>query len=178
MRYISELIDENRKKTRGKDCVLLKDRRRTGKQNKVNILALGDVGGTVLTGMRLLGEGIISRIGIYDVNEKMMRRYEREVNQIRFPDGRRLPYVEILSEDKLFDCDMFVFCASKGVPPLGASGDVRMAQLKANCSLVSLYAGKAAAADFSGIFAVVSDPVDPLCKAALMEGLDPGQIQG
>lgn len=178
MRYLSELIDGKREKSRIKESVILADRNRIKKANKVSILALGDVGGTVLTGIRLLGSEAVSSIGIYDINENVMRRYEREINQIRFPDGRRLPVVELLTEKRLFDCDMFVFCASKGVPPLGTSGDVRMAQLKANRSLVSMYAGKAVKAGFDGIFAVVSDPVDPLCKAALMSGLEPGQIQG
>ena len=62
----------------------------------------------------------------------------------------------ILEEDQLFDCDMFVFCASRGVPPVGATGDVRMAQFEANRGLVELYAKAAVSAGFGGIFAVVS----------------------
>lgn len=145
---------------------------------RVNLVALGDVGGTVLLGLRLLGEGTIDSIGIYDLNEALLRRYEREINQVNYPDGRKLPNIEIISQDQLFDCDMFVFCASKGVPPIGASGDVRMAQLEANKGLVSIYAKQAVSDNFQGIFAVVSDPVDPLCKASLLCGLDSGQIRG
>lgn len=178
MRYISELIDKNRKTEHVEGGVLFPDKNRIRKGSRVNLLALGDVGGTVLTGLRLLGEDVISSIGIYDLDEKTARRYEMEINQIAFPDGRKLPSVEILNEDELFDCDMFVFCASRGVPPVGAAGDVRMAQLKANSSLVSMYGEKAVKAGFDGIFAVVSDPVDPLCKAALMSGLKPCQVQG
>ncbi len=178
MRYINELIDERRDCAVLNDSVLLRDRGRIKRENIVNLLALGDVGGTVLLGLRLLGSEAIERIGIYDLNAGMMRRYEREINQIRFPDGRKLPHVEILTEDELFQCDMFVFCASKGVPPVGAGGDVRMAQFEANRTLVSMYAQKAAGFGFDGIFAVVSDPVDPLCKAALLSGLEPGQVQG
>ena len=95
-----------------------------------------------------------------------------------FPDGRTLPEVRMLEQDELFDCDMFVFCASKGVPPVGAAGDVRMAQLEANSQLVGIYADMAVKAGFGGIFAVVSDPVDPLCKAAVLSGLAPEQVQG
>lgn len=178
MRYLSELIDKRRKAVPSKGSVLFDDRDRIRKDNRVNLLALGDVGGTVLLGLRILGGDTVSEIGIYDLNESLMRRYEREINQVFFPDGRKLPQVRILKEHELFDCDMFVFCASKGVPPLGASGDVRMAQLEANSGLVSIYAQKAAECGFEGIFAVVSDPVDPLCKAALMSGLDPRQVQG
>ena len=63
----------------------------------------------------------------------------------------------MLEQDELFDCDMFVFCASKGVPPVGAAGDVRIAQLEANSQLVGIYADMAVKAGFGGIFAVVSD---------------------
>ena len=136
---------------------------------RVNILALGDVGATLLLGLKILGGGIISRIGIYDVNRDMMSRYEMEMNQIGWPFGiKNLPEVVCLDEEDLFDCDMFVFCASKAVPPVGAAGDVRMMQLEANSKIVSYYGRMAGEKGFKGIFAVVSDPVDPLCKAALL----------
>ena len=178
MRYISELIDEKRIAEHAEGRVFLPGRSLLHYSCRINLLALGDVGGTVLLGLRLLGGGTVSEIGIYDLNEKMMRRYEREINQVCFPDGRELPYVKMLKEEELFDCDMFVFCASRGVPPVGAEGDVRMAQLEANSSLVSVYAEKAADSGFEGVFAVVSDPVDPLCKAAVISGLDAVQVQG
>lgn len=80
-----------------------------------------------------------------------------------------LPMVEILTEDQLFDCDMFVFCASKGIPPVGAQvQDVRMVQYEANKGIISVFAKKARNAQFDGLFAVVSDPVDPLCRAAFL----------
>ncbi len=54
-----------------------------------------------------------------------------------------------------------------------------MMQLSANRPLVEKYAAMAGAAGFQGIFGVVSDPVDPLCKAALTAGgLMPGQVRG
>lgn len=147
---------------------------------KVNILALGDVGATLLLGLKTMGAGIIDTIGIFDVNENVMRRYEAEMNQIGWPFGSvKLPHVEILTEERLFDCDLFVFCASKAVPPVGASGDVRMMQLEANGKIASHYGAMAKEAGFSGIFAVVSDPVDPLCKKVLeTSGLLPGQVRG
>ncbi len=182
MRYISELIDKEREFCVKGDSVILKYGTEgipvPGKEISVNLLALGDVGGSVITGLRLLGENVIKQIGIYDLNEKMMRRYEREINQICFPDGRKLPEVVIKDMDGLFDCDIFIFCASMGVPPVGSSGDVRMAQLEANRKLIDIYAQKAVADGFSGIFAVVSDPVDPLCRTVLSAGLAPHQVQG
>lgn len=184
MRYISELIDEKREIIAGEKSVILKnnvnlDIRDSG--NRINILALGDVGGTVLLGLRLLGGDVVDRIGIYDLDEKTLRRYEREINQVRFIDGRNMPRVDIIDEAELFDCNVFVFCASKGVPPVDGANDdadVRMVQFEANSKLVKLYANMAAARNFKGMFAVVSDPVDPLCKAALDAGLGMEQVQG
>ena len=70
----------------------------------------------------------------------------------------------MVGEEDLFDCDVLVFCASKAVPPLGSAGDVRMAQLRQwrnNCPLWETGKRKG----FKGLVAVVSDPVDPLCRA-------------
>ena len=147
---------------------------------RVNLLALGDVGATLIMGLKILGGGLIGRIGIYDVNRDVMSRYEIEMNQIGWPFGeKKLPEVICLDREDLFDCDMFVFCASKAVPPIGSAGDVRMMQLEANSRIVAEYGRMAGEKNFKGIFAVVSDPVDPLCKAALMaSGLEPGQVRG
>ena len=149
-----------------------------GNMVKVNIIAMGDVGGTVLLGLRLLGGEYISSIGIFDLNPAVTARYEREINQVSYPDGRRMPKVEIISQEKCFDCDVFVFCATKAVPPLGENCDVRMAQFEANKGLVELYANQAVAKNYQGLFAVVSDPVDPLCMCAACCGLRPMQIKG
>lgn len=153
---------------------------RLQQKNRVHLLALGDVGASLLTGLRLLGGDVISEIGIYDMSEENMNRLEMEMNQIRYPFGQQvLPPVKALKEEELFDCDVFVFCASKGVPPLSAEGDVRMMQLAANREIAGHYGKLAAEAGYGGLIAVVSDPVDPLCKAFLKSsGLDPAQIQG
>ena len=147
---------------------------------RVNLLALGDVGATLLLGLKTQGGGIIDTIGIFDVNENVMARYEIEMNQIGWPFGmKELPKVVMLRESELFDCDMFVFCASKSIPPIGTQGDVRMMQLEANSKIAAHYGQLAKEVGFKGIFAVVSDPVDPLCKAVLRSsGLAPGQIRG
>ncbi|MBR2851193.1 MAG: lactate dehydrogenase [Anaerotignum sp.] len=161
-------------------------------RKKVHLLALGDVGSMVLTTLKLLGGDCIEELGIYDVNDAVCRRWESELNQAAYPWAYdALPEVVILKEEELFDCDVFVFCASKGIPPVGSDiKDVRMAQFEANRELISLFAKKARMDGFKGLFAVVSDPVDPLCKAAFFasnenmegqfdgKGLLPEQIQG
>ncbi|MBO5666259.1 MAG: lactate dehydrogenase, partial [Firmicutes bacterium] len=152
-------------------------------KRRVHILALGDVGATVLLGLRLMGSDCISTIGICDINENVLKRYECEMNQMAWPmEYEAMPEVEIVSQDKLFDCDVFVFCASKAVPPVGQEGvDVRMVQLEGNRQIVGKFAAQAASEGFRGMFCVVSDPVDPLCRAAWLAadgGLLPEQVQG
>lgn len=153
----------------------------TGK--KVQILALGDVGQTVATTLSLLGNGLICSIGLYDANPNAAMRLEMELNQIQEPlCGLHSPYAHVLSFEELFDCDVFIFCASKGIPDLQSNvADVRMAQFDANKEIISFYGQLASSRNFKGLFAVVSDPVDPLCKAALLSAngqLHPDQIKG
>jgi hypothetical protein len=189
MYYLEDLIGERRDDTAAGSGGVPFDIH--GKK-RVHILGLGDVGGTLLTGLRLLGGDVLSGIGICGGNEAADRRYEYEMNQIAYPwDYDRLPEVEIIGREELFDCDAFVFCASKFVPAIGeAVEDVRMAQYEANREIIREYALLAAEKGFKGLFAVVSDPVDLLCMAAYREsnrtesgdagnkGLRPWQIQG
>jgi len=145
---------------------------------RVNILAMGSVGSSLLTGLVLLGGDIIHSIGIFDIKQNVLNRYEAEMNQVA---GGCFPKTEIIeSEDGLFGCDVFLFCAAKEVPELTSGvNDVRMAQYAENKILIEHYAKIAAAKSFGGLFAVVSDPVDPLCKTAyLTSGLNPGQFRG
>ncbi|QOX63322.1 lactate dehydrogenase [Anoxybacterium hadale] len=158
---------------------------------RINLVGLGDVGGTLLTGLKLLGSDVISQIGIYSPGDITIR-YEYEMNQIGYPDSQNsLPEVIVFEKEDLFDCDLFVFCASRSVPALDSGiEDVRMAQFTANREIIREYARLARIKGFRGIFAVVSDPVDPLCKVAYIEsntdeaglfdnrGMHPSQIQG
>ena len=147
---------------------------------RVNILAMGDVGSTLALAMKLTGNDVVSRIGICDVKDAVIERFEYELGQIILPDDPYgLPLVEGVSAEHVFDCDAFVFCASSGVPPVTEKNiDVRMVQLEQNTSLVRRYANQALADGFDGEFFIVSDPVDPLCKGALTAGLKPERIQG
>ena len=158
----------------------------------VHILAMGDVGGTLLIGMSLLGGDCIKEIGIYDFNENLCKRWEHEINQIAYPwQYDTMPHVKVLKQNELFQCDVFVFCASKAIPPVGSEvKDVRMVQLEENSSIISQYGKLAREAGFQGLFAVVSDPVDPLCQRVWKasnedengvfdgKGLRPEQVQG
>lgn len=158
---------------------------------RVTLVGLGDVGGTVLTGLKLLGREI-DEIAIYDPNEAMCRRYEMELNQVLpIAPGGTVPRVTICPEERLFDCDLFVFTASRGVPALNSGvKDVRMAQFEANRAMLGVYARKAREARFDGLFCQVSDPVDHLSREVFLRsnrnddgiydfaGLLPEQVQG
>ena len=153
---------------------------------RVNLLALGDVGSTLLLGLRLMGGDVISSMGICDVRENAALRWEFELNQIQPPSGAALPPVEIISPEQLFDGDVFLFCASRMVPDTSVTGgDVRMAQYGLNRELAASYARMARDRGYQGLFCVVSDPVDPLCRAVLRAGggpdgtgLRPCQVRG
>ncbi|MGI6257348.1 MAG: lactate dehydrogenase [Anaerovoracaceae bacterium] len=178
MRYISELWEDNRQIVLRDDSFLIPVDRKAKSKYRINILALGDVGSMLLIGLRVMGGDICSAIGIRDISGEVMDRYIHEINQITMPeDYATFPPVGIAKD--LFDCDVFLFCASRGVPPLDkVVKDVRMAQLDANRSLVETYAKEAVEKGFTGDFFVVSDPVDQLCKAAVDCGLSPGQVHG
>ena len=140
---------------------------RPGKK-RVHLLAVGDVGGTLLTALKLLGRDCVSSIGIRDLNENTVARWTAEMGQIAWPwDYGALPEAEPVSAEDLFRCDVFLFAATRSVPAVGSQvQDVRMAQLEANRAIVESYARQARRDGFRGLFIVLSDPVDPLCRAA------------
>ncbi|MEG2916903.1 MAG: lactate dehydrogenase [Clostridium sp.] len=159
---------------------------------RINVVGLGDVGATLLTGLKLLGDNSISSLGIYDKDPKKIDRLKFELSQILSCDGREQSIKIIpLSEESLFHCDMFVFCVSVGIPPIGSEHcDVRLVQFEGNRKILKTYGEMARVANFKGVFAVVSDPVDLLCKSLFLDsnknesglldfkGLCPEQIRG
>lgn len=163
---------------------------------KINIVGLGDVGSNLLIGLKLLGGDVISEIGIYSKRETVVSRYEMEMNQIySIEEGSTLnsgyPVIKSVKKENLMDCDMFIFCASAKVPAVGDEvDDVRMIQYESNKEIIGKYAKMARNNNFKGVFAVVSDPVDLLCKAVYdisnknelgtsdYNGLMPEQIEG
>ena len=161
-------------------------------KKRVHVLAIGDVGSMLLTGLHLLGGDVISSIGICDISDQVTARWEFEENQIAYPwDYDALPEVDVVKPEQLFDCDVFVFVASKGIPAVGSGiKDVRMYQFENNSKIIGHYAKMAREKNFKGLFCAVSDPVDPLAKTAFLEsnknengeldymGLLPEQIQG
>ena len=86
---------------------------------RVTLLALGDVGSTLLTGLRLMGGDVISSIGICDVRPGAAERWEFELNQIQPPDGAALPPC-LDSPEKA--ADFYEYLLSRGVSQADADG--------------------------------------------------------
>ena len=149
-------------------------------RKRVHIIGMGDVGQNAAIALKLTGIHTVSQIGIYDTNEKLVTRMEIELGQI-LPSTEQLscPDIVILDQDHLFDCDIFLFCATARVPPVGeeAKGDVRMAQFEKNRQIIKEYALLANAVGYRGLFGVISDPLDLLCGEAA-RFLHPEQVQG
>nr|WP_243201541.1 MULTISPECIES: lactate dehydrogenase [unclassified Fusibacter] len=133
---------------------------------RVTVLGLGDVGGTLAIALRTISPDVISEIGIYDLDDNRIKRYEFELNQIYDLGRKMVPVVKVADSD-LFNTDIFIFTASKAVPEVGSAvSDVRMAQFEANAGIVRSVMTKAVKSGFKGLFCVVSDPVDLLCQVA------------
>ena len=206
MKRLLELFEDRESVTETETSFLLGKEmlsKNDSKKKKIHIIAIGDVGGTLALGLKLLGGEVISQIGLFDINEKNSARYEFELNQINscLQDENEMQYdempreqgemrqefydfpnVSVIREDELFDCDILLFCATLGIPKIGEEKgeqkDVRMVQLERNKGLVKIYAKQAIEKNYEGKFYVVSDPVDPLCKAAYEEGLKREQVRG
>ncbi len=163
-------------------CTLDVLKKEKKKSLKVHVLGLGDVGGIMLSGLRLLAGDTISEIGIFDLDEHKVTRWLFELNQIKTIDRGPFPPVKAVDFEDIFDCDVFIFTASTAIPKVGSNvKDVRMYQLEGNSKILSIYAKKAKEKKYKGQFIVVSDPVDLLCKSALISsegGLLPEQIKG
>ncbi len=134
---------------------------------RLAIIGLGDVGRTLAVGLKLLAPAVLSEIGIYDLDTSRVAALEMELNQIYDGDINDIPAV--IKDDKtLFDSDVVVFTASKSVPTVGANiADVRLHQLKGNAIILESYIEQAVACHYNGMFCIMSDPVDLLCKVAL-----------
>lgn len=159
---------------------------------RIHLVAVGDVGGTFATGLKLLGGDCIDTIGLFDLNPASVNRWVMELGQVNdFENKFAMPKVEAVTAESLFQCDVLVFAATKTIPAVDSGiADVRMAQLSANRELIAHYGKLARQANFGGLFMVLSDPVDPLCRKVYEasnqdetgawdgQGLLPEQVQG
>lgn len=144
----------------------------------VTILGLGDVGGTLLMGLRLLGKDVLQEIRIFDLDEKKKRRYYLEINEVS--DGTNLPPVREVNLEEAFQTDVLIFTVSVYIPPLDTTlKDVRLVQFDKNRKILLDYARQAEEKGFNGYYFIVSDPVDLLCMNLMEEGnIESHRIRG
>lgn len=149
-------------------------------RKRVHIIGMGNVGQSAAVTLKIAGADTVSQLGIYDLNQQLVSRMEIELSQIMSPLGQTAyPRIVALDPQDLFHCDVFLFCATACVPPVGeeARGDVRMAQYEKNVRIIREYARQALKAGYQGLFGVVSDPMDLLC-GEVARFLHPEQVQG
>jgi hypothetical protein len=133
-------------------------------KKSICIIGMGDVGSNLALGLRLLGNDIISRIGIYDPDNNKVKRFVTELSQIYALGYTDFPKVEPVIFDDIFSYDNVVFLASKNVPQVGSNiEDVRLVQFESNGEMLIEYGNNAVKKGFKGKFMIVSDPVDLLC---------------
>ena len=150
----------------------------------VAVAGVGRVGGVAATHLAATPCAVsgVRELLIYDVDGANLERWFLELSSIAaWRETAALPRVRLTSPEQLFnECDVFLFAATTGVPALGTSGDVRLVQFAPNRALLRGLLEQARTAAFSGLFVVVSDPVDWLAQAAFVDSnVDPsGQFTG
>jgi len=136
----------------------------------VGLAGLGSVGGvaaTLLAAMPCCESGIRELL-VYDADAANQERWLLELGSIgAWRHTARRPLIRPVSPaEMLGQCDVFLFAATTGVPPIGAAGDVRMVQFDPNRVLLRAFMEEARATGYTGLFLVVSDPVELLAQAA------------
>ncbi|MGE5236177.1 MAG: hypothetical protein ACM3O7_07505 [Acidobacteriota bacterium] len=137
---------------------------------RVALAGLGRVGGTAAAAVMALPRSMsgIDELLIHDVDRGNAERWLLELKSIaqwRVPQPG--PRVRLASVVEMFEkCDAFIFAATESVPPVGWSGDVRRAQFAPNREILAGFLREARKAAFTGMFLVVSDPVELLAQAA------------
>lgn len=136
----------------------------------VGITGLGRVGGLAAGALSTVARRH-SRIGtllIHDADASNQERWRLELGSVACwgePDA--LPQVEAVSLAEMFlRCDAVLFAAAAWVPPLEATGDMRLPQFPGNRAILQEALQEAARADYSGLFLMVSDPVECLAQAS------------
>jgi len=136
----------------------------------VAVAGLGRVGGTAATVLAALpvGRTGVRELLLYDIDAANQERWLLELGAIaEWRGAEDLPVVRATTPEQAFHtCDVFLFVATAGVPPLGTEHEVRLVQLEPNRAILHGFLERARAARFTGLFLVVSDPVDWLAQAA------------
>jgi len=154
----------------------------------VGISGLGRVGGLAASALAAM-DAARTRIGtllLHDSDAGNLERVRQELSSVAsWRDGVALPRVEAAAlPEMLRRCDAFVFAAASAVPPLGAPGDVRLPQFGPNREAMKGALEAAVEAGYTGLFLVISDPVELLAQCAFHDsnaagpGLAPERVAG
>jgi hypothetical protein len=136
----------------------------------VALAGLGNVGGVAATLLATTPTRVsgIRELLIHDVDTINQARWLLELDSIAvWRSDDALPRVHPTAVAEMFlRCDVFLFTAADSVPPLGTTGDVRAMQFGPNRTIIRSFLEQADAVGYTGLFLVVSDPVDLLAQAA------------
>jgi hypothetical protein len=136
----------------------------------VALAGLGRVGGVAATLLATTPTRVsgIRELLIHDVDTTNQARWLLELDSIaawRREDA--LPRVYPTAVAEVFRrCDVFLFTATQSVPSLGTKGDVRAMQFGPNRAILRSFLEQADAVGYTGLFLIVSDPVELLAQAA------------
>jgi hypothetical protein len=140
---------------------------------RVALAGLGRVGGmaaAVLAATPTRRSGIRELL-VLDNDAANQERWLLELGSIAaWRSHEALPRIRPTTVTQAFrECDLFLFAATTGVPPLGSEGDVRLVQFAPNRAIMREFLDQALAAAYTGLFLIVSDPVDTLAQAAFFD---------
>lgn len=141
-----------------------------GDSYRINVAFLNKIGSNVVLALKLLGGSEIHSVGLFDENINLAKKYEYEMNQIDFPfnEGKSVSF-ETISEKRIFDCDLLVFC-----PDFSDSEDSEGKTIR----VAEKYAIEALECGFHGIFVVACESCEEICKTISKKGISCSQIQG
>ena len=146
----------------------------------VGISGLGRVGGLAASALAA-ADASRTRIGallLHDSDQANLERMRQELASVTSWRGATaLPEVAAADlPEMLRRCDAFVFAAACAVPPLGTPGDVRLPQFEPNRAALREALDAARAADYTGLFFVISDPVELLAQASFHDSNSSGGV--
>jgi hypothetical protein len=144
----------------------------------VGISGLGRVGGLAASALAAADTSRtrIDTLLLHDCDRANLERMRQELASVAsWRSEVPLPRIETAElPEMLRRCDAFLFAAARAVPPLGAPGDVRLPQFEPNHAALRETLDEATAADYTGLFFMISDPVELLAQASFHDSNAPG----
>jgi len=150
----------------------------------VGISGLGRVGGLAASALAAVSTAAsrIDTLLLHDADGDNLERLAQELASVAsWRGGAPLPRIQTAGLPEMMQrSDAFLFAAASAVPPLGTQGDVRLTQFAPNRAALAGALEAASEAEFSGLFLMVSDPVEVLAQTAFHDSnaVGGGAFQG